>query len=200
MEMELNNAFGKERVGFVTERKGWLFSTPISEKPDNEPVKEEFIMVKDRGYQTYVIRRWRTDINEPLRYETFPGWIDIELSEVVVQKENIKKILTKEAKGLLSDEETNEFVEIIVVAVENYRALIENILKNEFPPGLTESPHSLTAFLSLHQDRDFRETIIYSINHLFPEKKILLGEFLERFCEELTIVKVMRRFKIVRTG
>jgi hypothetical protein len=172
------------------EVKGWLYSTPVSKKMYSEPMREEFSMTVNGE----VARKWRDRIDEPFKYETFLGYLHIELASIIIPAREIKKLLEKES--LLSDEKAEEFIEIIRSAVRSYRCLVENNLKNE---PVIESPHPLMAFFTLRDNVDILETIRYSTDRLFPDEKDELRRFIEQYWEELLTVKLVRRFKVFRT-
>ncbi len=178
----------------INEREGWLFSYPVSKKKYTEPVKEEFFPAKNSNYRSIIVRRWRTRIDEPFRYEVFPGYINIELAGIVVPAKEIRKLLEKEK--ILSGDDIDLFISAVRAAFKFYKTMIKNDLaKND---NIKESFHSLIAFYTPKKEllEDIISTILYTTDKIFPLHKEKIRDFLERYKEELMTVKVVRKFKI----
>lgn len=176
----------------VADRR-WLTSTPVSKKGWSEPVKEEFLEVKDGSHRA-ILRQWRDRIEEPLQREVFRGWIDIRLVGIIPPSKEVKKALERE--GILSEDEMAEFIVLFRASFDVNRKLVENAMMAE-KGEVMESNHPLVAFFRVQEDEVLR-SILYNINLLFPTKKEALSEFVEKNREELMTVKVVRKFKIYR--
>jgi len=195
MEMELlaNEA---RRMRFAPERKGWLYSMPISSMAWSEPVKEEFIEIKDESHRTYVLRRWRNRIDEPLQYEVFPGLIETRLLDIEVLEKEIKSSLEQEK--ILTGDEVNRFVAVIRSAFNNFKGRIERCLADDNLTDLAESSHPLVAFFTLRSDFYIMRAIKYTVAKVWPGKKQEINRFIEKYRDELMTVKIVRDFKVLR--
>ena len=195
---DLSSRQRTEETRVVLDRRGWLYSMPVSKRPYNEPVKEEFIEINDRSHQRYVLRRWRKRIEEPLQYESFPGWIDIKLVGISVLRKEIKKALKDE--GLFTDDRADRFVAAIKSAVTIYKSRIERALMGENFADFAETSHPLIAFLTIRDDTDVIGTALCTVEHLFPsqEDRSKIKNFIDKYRSELMTLKVVRRFQIHR--
>ncbi len=175
----------------LKQNAGWLYSTPVSKKAYSEPVREEFSVAVDGR----IVRRWRRDINEPFKYETFPGYLDIQLVGIVVPAKEIKKLLGKE--GLLTGDEADIFIESLRSAFSLFKGEIEESLRKEIGSRLIEV-HPLVAYFRVDLSRDLMDTISYITDCIFSAKKEELRNFIARHTEELMTIKVVRKFKVYR--
>jgi len=60
----------------------------VSKKPYIELVREDYFYALDSDDKRVVIRRWRNNIQEPLRYEFFNGKIATQITDLAVQKKS----------------------------------------------------------------------------------------------------------------
>ena len=179
-------------VGFLPKQEaGWLYSTPVSKKAYSEPIREEFSEAVDGR----IVRRWRDHINESFKYETFPGYLDIKLVGVIVPAKEIKKMLEKER--LLAGDDADIFVENIRSAFLLHRHDIKETLREEVAGKVVEL-HPLIAYLTIEQDTDIINTITYTTDLLFAEKKDKIRDFIAKHREDLMTIKVVRKFKVYR--
>lgn len=170
---------------------GWLYSTPVSKKAYSEPVREEFSV----AVTGEIVRRWRSDINEPFKYEIFPGYLEIQLAGIVVLAKEVKKLLEKEQ--LLTGDDANIFIEGLRSTFSLFRSEIEDALKKETGCRLMEL-HPLIAYFRVDLSRDLMDTISYITDCIFSAKKEELRNFIARHIEELMTIKVVRKFKVIR--
>lgn len=193
METEARNEI-LQSFGEVVSR-GWLYSVPVSKKPYSEPVKEEFLLVKDQQHRTQVLRRWRNRIDEPLQYEVFRGWMDIRLTNIILARQEIKKALEKEG---FATEEIAEFITLYQASFDINRGIVEEEIKKS--SDVEETQHPLIGYLNLKADgRDaVSDSIFYNIQRLFPDQKAKLIRFAEENMDKLMTVKIVRKFKIYR--
>ena len=185
-------------ISLFQQGTGWLYSTPVSKKAYSEPVREEFSPARGANNGSWVVRRWRNDINMPFQYETFSGYLHIELAGFIPLVRELGKILKQEA--IVTSEEAWNFVVMIRSSLGMYRNTIENALK--FGRGdLTETDHPLVAYFQLRDKcdlADILETLRYATCAIFPSRKEYLLDFVERHLEELMTVKVIRKFRVIR--
>jgi len=174
---------------------GWLYSTPVSKKAYSEPVREEFSPAKGIGNGSWIVRRWRDNINMSFQYETFPGYLHIELVGVITPVKEIKKLLERE--GVLSGDDIDIFISGIRSAFYLFRPEIENDLKKDLGSRLVEL-HPLVAYLRVEPNVDLTESIEYFTDCVFSAKKEHLRDFVARHEDVLMTVKVVRKFKVYR--
>ena len=178
-------------AGFLPKKEtGWLYSMPVSKKPYSEPVREEF----STTVTGEIVRRWRTDINEPFQYETFPGYLHIELAGIIVPAKEIKKLLEKE--GVLTGDDADIFIESLRSAFSLFKGDIEESLKKEIGSRLMEV-HPLVAYLRLDADEEIINTITYTTDRIFSAKRDALRDFMAQHKDELMTVKVVRKFRVI---
>ena len=67
----------------------------VSEQSYTEPVKESYFKATN-GRETFVIKRFRTQIQEPLQYQLVKGDFELRCKSVDIQSEAIQKQLQKE--------------------------------------------------------------------------------------------------------
>ena len=67
----------------------------VSERPYTEPVKESYFKATN-GREVFVIKKFRTEIQEPLRYQLVKGDFELRCKSVDIQSAAIQKQLQKE--------------------------------------------------------------------------------------------------------
>lgn len=196
MEVSIENSQRQGEFPFASflprQGAGWLYSTPVSKKAYSEPVREEFSV----AVTGEIVRRWRDDINAPFSYEIFPGWLEFKLVGILLLKSEIKNALKNER--LLVGDEADEFIKIIRSSLDTYKRMIEDTLKEEIT-DLAESSHPLIAFFTFRED-DIIKSILYCVDRFFPAKKDVLRKFVEKYRNELMTMKVIRKFKVIKTA
>ena len=174
--------------------RGWLYSTPVSKRAHSEQVKQEYVTFQGK-HQMYVLRRGRDDINTPLSYEIFRGKLEFKLVGVLPLKREIKSALGGER--LLIGNKADGFIKVIHSAFAVYKWLIEDALKKEIT-DVAESSHPLIGFFTFRDD-DIIKSILGCVDSFFPAEKDGLRKFVEKYRDELMTIKVVRKFKVIRT-
>jgi len=188
-------AMEAQRNLFVNEKKGysigWLYLTPISCQPYNHPFREEFLELSDKGI---VIKR-QYYMGEEIHYEAFPGALKIFLSKVMAPA-NILEIKSK-LERILTPDDTQSFVDLVNYVVSFFRFYIEGYLRKEIA-GVREI-HPLVAVFRLKDKEDeILETVNYTIEKLFENKKWDLIHFIKENKENILEIKAVRKFRVVR--
>jgi len=154
-------------AGFLPRRQetGWLYSTPVSKKAYSEPVREEFsVAVDDR-----IVRRWRRDINEPFGYETFPGYLDIQLAGIIVPAKEIKKLLEKEQ--LLTGDDADIFIESLRSAFSLFKGEIEESNRQQTYGGA-----SVDRLPQIRRRRrNYKHDYVHYGSHLLRQERCIEG-------------------------
>ncbi|OGP53019.1 MAG: hypothetical protein A2Y65_08905 [Deltaproteobacteria bacterium RBG_13_52_11] len=91
---------------------------PISDKPYAEPLKISYFEATN-GKRRFLIKRWRSKIDDPYTYESIDGCIALTNGKVRAQTEAIKKQMKAENNSAISEEKLNCFVKAIQKEVEN---------------------------------------------------------------------------------
>ena len=83
----------------------------VSNYPYQAPIREDYLKATN-GEEAFLIKRSRSDVKEPMKYELINGRLVVKpLPEVKVQKENIRKVMKQEKNGLkINDFEIDSFI------------------------------------------------------------------------------------------
>lgn len=120
---EIEEQEGKEREIFLKKHKGHKteqlipLTPPLSDKPYTDPLKSSYFMTTN-GKRRFLIKRWRTKINDPLTYEIIDGSMIITNGKVRVQTEAIKKQMMAEQNSFITEEKLNHFIDAIHLEAE----------------------------------------------------------------------------------
>lgn len=100
-----------------------------------EPIREDYLQVTD-GTDIYTVKRWRNDINEPMRYEIISARIKIGKPILQVQSVELRRQMIADAYMLKLDEgKIDEFIEKFENLVSNTK--LEDTVERGFS---TEDP------------------------------------------------------------
>jgi hypothetical protein len=114
--MDDRKAFRQKHKGHKTEKLTPL-TPPISDKPYIEPLKTCYFEATN-GTERFLIKRWRSKIDEPLAYEIIEGSIAIKNGRVRAQTTAIKKQLQAENNLSISERKVNYFIQAVRTEVE----------------------------------------------------------------------------------
>jgi hypothetical protein len=114
--MDDRKAFLQKHNGHKTEQLTPL-TPPISDKPYTEPLKTSYFEATN-GTERFLIKRWRTKIDDPFAYEIIEGSIKLMSGTLRIQASAIKKQLQVENVSLISDEKVNSFLQAVRTEVE----------------------------------------------------------------------------------
>jgi len=121
---EIIEQVGNERETFRQRHKGHTIeelvplTPPISDKPYTEPLKTAYFEATN-GKRRFLIKRWRSTIDDPLAYEIIEGSIVLTNGKVQAQSEAIKQQIRMEHNSFISETKLDFFVKAIEKEVEN---------------------------------------------------------------------------------
>jgi hypothetical protein len=165
-----------------------VLNGPWSRQFFNEPVKEEFFtVVTEKEGKIFILKRWRTNINEPRKYQLSPGRIKFWVDKIEPQLEEIEKQLKSERPCLGSQD--NEWkVQLFLSAIENILADEERFIKEvlemtfqslEDSGTIIGSNHPLIFFAKLTDP--FIESLEYASRCFFNgEDRVFMENFIDR--------------------
>ena len=113
----------------------------VSEKAYSEPVKTSFFKATN-GKEKFVIKKFREDINEPLKYQLIPGDYSLKCTNIEIQSEEISRQLKRELKPPLSQTQIDAFLKL-------YRHIVENIDIKDLERIPEESHYPLEVYYKL---------------------------------------------------
>jgi hypothetical protein len=116
IEMDDRKAFFQKHHGHNTEQLTPL-TPPISDKPYSEPLKTSYFEATN-GTERFLIKRWRTKIDDPFAYEIIEGRIELTNGSLRVQTTAIKKQMQAENDLSISEKKVNCFIQAVRKEVE----------------------------------------------------------------------------------
>jgi hypothetical protein len=122
-EGEIEEQEGNDRQTFLQQHKGHKteqlipLTSPISDKPYAEPLKIAYFEATN-GKRRFLIKRWRSTIDDPLIYEIIEGSIVVTNGKVRAQTEAIEQQLKAEHNSFISGAKLNCFINAILTEVE----------------------------------------------------------------------------------
>jgi hypothetical protein len=120
---EINEIETDDRKAFLEKHKDHKtehltpLTPPISDKPYREPLKTSYFEATN-GTERFLIKRWRTNIEDPFAYEMIEGRIVLTNGTLRVQASAIKKQIQAEGDTLISERKVNSFIQAIRTEVE----------------------------------------------------------------------------------
>jgi len=164
---EIEEQKGTEREIFLEEHTGHKteqlipLSPPLSDKPYREPLKTSYFMATN-GEQRFLIKQWRTRINDPLTYEIIDGSIVLANGKIRVQTEAIKKQMRAEKNSSITEEKLNYFIDAIHQEAERLD-----------PDTLEESAEGETPLISFFTlGNESVERILQGCQHAFEQHEL----------------------------
>lgn len=114
----------------------------ISEKPYSEPVKISYFKATN-GKEKFVVKKFRTRIDEPLAYQLIPGDYSLKLLRLEMQSEAISQQLEREMDpSLISNHQIETFLKL-------FRKILKTIDLKNLDRVPEESPHPLEIYYKL---------------------------------------------------
>jgi hypothetical protein len=161
---------------------------PISDKPYAEPIKLSYFEASN-GKQRFLIKRWRSTIDEPCMYEIVEGRLEVAQGKASVQAEAIKKQFMIEHDAAVPEKKLNYFI----------KAIQDEVRKLD-PDALAVSAEGETPLISFCQLGDESvKRILTTCREMFtwPELK-LLRDFIKEHNEYDGVMTVVakKRFSI----
>jgi len=134
-----------------------------SQYPYWEPLREDYFMVTD-GSKNYTLKKWRKNVNEPMKYQIIDDCIESEEPFIQVQSDELKKQMIADSSKLkLDDHKVNEFVEY-------YKDFVSGIEMNDVMEcGLSYDPMASYAALKT----EVMETFISDYYSYFSADDVL---------------------------
>ncbi len=77
-----------------------------------DPMRESFFEATD-GTETFVVRRWRTEIDRPVKYEVVPGALEIRPISIEVQSRDIELQLRADLPDNLDSDHIRHFLRAV---------------------------------------------------------------------------------------
>ena len=120
---EINEITTDDRKTFLQKHKDHPtehltpLTPPISDKPYNEPLKTSYFEATN-GTERFLIKRWRTKIEDPFAYEIIEGSIKLTNGTLRIQASAITKQLQAENDSLISEEKIHSFIQAVRAEVE----------------------------------------------------------------------------------
>jgi hypothetical protein len=116
IETDDRKAFYQKHNGHKTELLTPL-TPPISDKPYGEPLKTSYFEATN-GIERFLIKRWRSKIEDPFTYEVIEGRIILTNRSLRAQTTAIKKQLQAENNLSISERKVNSFIQAVRTEVE----------------------------------------------------------------------------------
>lgn len=114
----------------------------ISEKPYSEPMKISYFKATN-GKEKFVVKKFRTRIDEPLAYQLIPGDYSLKLLRLEIEPEAISKQLEKEIHpSLISKTQREAFLKL-------FQKVLKTIDIKNLERIPEESPHPLEIYYKL---------------------------------------------------
>src|SRR4030066_781909 len=113
----------------------------VSEKAYSEPIKTSFFKATN-GKEKFVIKKFRENINEPLKYQVISGDFSLKCTAIEIQGEEISQQLKREIKPPLSQTQIDAFIKLV-------RHLFQNIDINDLERVPEDSPHPLEIYYKI---------------------------------------------------
>lgn len=114
----------------------------VSEKAYSEPVKTSYFKATN-GKENFVIKKFRENIDEPLKYQVVSGDFSLKCTAIEIQWEEIFKQLKREIKPPLSQTQMEAFLKL-------YRHLFKNIDVDDLERVPEDSPHPLEIYYKIN--------------------------------------------------
>ncbi len=168
--------FLKQHQNHPMERLDIIYDSFVSEKPYSEPLKVSYFKATN-GKETFVIKKFRNKIDEPLSYQLIYGDYSLKLHQLEFQPEAILRQLEKEL----------DHPPLPRHQVEAFLKLLQKVLKRMDIKHLEripeESPHSLEIYYKM--DEISLATLLRNCRNIFKgEDYHRVEEFIQRHKEE----------------
>jgi hypothetical protein len=104
-------AFSYKHSGHMLENLTIIENSFYSEGPYFDPHRILYFETTN-GKETFLIKRWRTSVLEPVRYEVVPAKLEV-TTTVEIQRQDLKKQLVHEMREPSTQEKVERFIEIV---------------------------------------------------------------------------------------
>lgn len=75
-------------------------------------MRESYFEATD-GSETFVVRRWRTEIDRPVQYEVVPGTLEIRTISIEVQSRDLERQLWADLADNLARDQARHFIRVV---------------------------------------------------------------------------------------
>lgn len=104
--------FSRKHRGHRTEELTMLDNPMYSEGPYFDPQRILYFEATN-GRETFLIKRWKKSVLEPIRYDVVPGRLEVQKT-VEIQKGSLEKQMRYELKNpAIAEDKVNKFIEIV---------------------------------------------------------------------------------------
>lgn len=186
-EEEIKEQEGNDREAFEQRHKDHrteeliLLTPAISDKPYEEPLKISYFEASN-GKRRFLIKRWRSAIDDPCEYKIIDGKLEITQGKLYVQNKAIKKQFRMENDGTIPEKKLNCFVKAI-----------QDEVKNIDPDTLEASSEGKTPLISYYQlGRECVDGILTRCQDKFNRHELkLLRDFVMKHNEYDDVMALM---------
>jgi len=194
IEMDDQNVFRTAHEGHKISELHVINGSFCSHHAYWEPVREDYVLATDDS-QTYTIRRWRKDIDEPLRYQIVNLQIEFGKPYFQVQSSELKKQMIADANTLkLDGTKIEQFV-------ESFGSFVSSIkLEDTLECGLAVNDPMVT-YAAL-KDETIETFLNYCYSMFTHEELKRLRIFIDENSsyDDVMNVRVIRSFRLIPTN
>jgi len=168
--------FTRSHRGHRLEDLQILEDSYVSEKPYAEPINVCYFKATN-GRERFVIKKYRENIEEPLRYQVIPGDYSLKCSSIEIQSKAIRKQLEAEFRA----------TPLIPAKIAAFLRLFRHIAQTADPTtleaALEESPHPLQIYYKI--DDVSLAFLLRNCRNIFRGKEYtMIEDFVLRHREE----------------
>jgi hypothetical protein len=186
---EVREQEGNDREAFEQRHKDHRteelipLTSPISDKPYAEPLKTAYFEASN-GKRRFLIKRWRSTIDDPCAYEIIDGRLEIEHGKLRAQTEAIKKQFMMEHGSAIPEKKLSCFVKVI-----------QDEVKNLDPDACEVSAEGETPLISFYQlDSECVDRILTRCQEKFNRHELkLLRDFIIEHNEYDNVMTVVAK-------
>jgi hypothetical protein len=105
-------AFRSEHAGHRLGELQVIDGSSVSTGPWGDPMRESYFKATDKK-KAFVVRRWRTRIDRPVKYEVVPGALEVRAISIEVQSRDIERQLRADFPEGLDPEHARHFIRAV---------------------------------------------------------------------------------------
>lgn len=105
-------AFAHKHAGHQTENLTVVENSSYSEGPYFDPHRVLYFE-STNGKETFLIKRWRRTIADPVRYEMVPAKLEVKMTVEIQQRDLEKQICYEMREPLVTRDKVSRFIEIV---------------------------------------------------------------------------------------
>ena len=111
-------AFVHKHSGHSTEQLSIIENSLYSEGPYFDPSRVLYFETTN-GTETFLIKRWRRSVADPVRYEMVPATIEVKMSVEIQQRDLEKQMCYEMREPLVARDKVSRFIEIVQEEAKN---------------------------------------------------------------------------------